>query len=88
MTDWLDTVKHIVTTPQELADVETLAPITPKTVHANLTCVYENFDEDYILDTPCGWSGAATVTVWADSREAIWYCPHGHENCEPFRDFE
>ena len=31
-------------------------------------------------DVECGWGGIEVVAIYDDTREALWWCPAGHEN--------
>lgn len=58
-----------------------------RTVYADVECRHAEPNEDTTYDIPCGWVGKATVECWADTREVLWVCPSGHENSEPWKDF-
>lgn len=60
---------------------------TPRHTRAELECQHHEPDPDTTNGTPCGWSGHAVVDLWDDTREVLWHCPDGHENSEPWTDF-
>lgn len=55
----------------------------------NPRIVRERFKCEHVDDEtgPCTFEGLADLAVFDQTREALWWCPLGHENSERYGDF-